>query len=395
MKNTFLLLTLLAFSCTLTPEENIVEDILSPAKTNSSEPSFFKISDSQVGISWVESIDDTAILKYAIYEDRNWSDPKIVTQGDDWFVNWADFPGIVVSSRSNWLAWFLQQSDTATYAYDVMITQSIDKGNSWSTPKKLHNDSTLTEHGFVSVVPADDGFRMIWLDGRNTGGGHGHGGGGAMSLRSAYVDFGGVISDRSLLDDRICDCCQTSLVSWEGENFTAFYRDRSGEEIRDIGYVKLNDNGTQTKPKIIHPDEWHIAGCPVNGPRAATINDKLGVTWYTMGTDEQAKVLFATSDDGGETYSTPLLIDQGSLGRVDILATNGVFYISYLDKLENGSEIKIAEIRDNKIIATHKIVQVSSSRKTGFPRMALLHDGILIAYTDIEIDKMSLKFLSF
>ena len=58
--------------------------------------------------------------------------------------------------------------DTA-YSYDVRVAWSRDAGETWSDPITPHDDGTLTEHGFVSMVPErGDQVSLVWLDGRET-----------------------------------------------------------------------------------------------------------------------------------------------------------------------------------------------------------------------------------
>ena len=90
-----------------------------------------------------------------------------------------------------------------------------------------------------------------------------------------------------------------------------------------------------------------------------------------------------------------ILIDTGNLGRVDILERKGSYYVSYIDEENNGASIKLAEINNREIVHTYMIAGVSTSRKTGFPRMINISDGILIAYTNadteaIEVQKLKL-----
>jgi len=390
MKNTIIILALVIVSCTAENETN-VEDVVSPANLTSEEPAFFQISESKLGLSWMEKEGDKSLLKYATYEDSKWSASSTIASGNDWFVNWADFPG-VVANDTHWLAWFLQKSDTATFAYDVMITQSNDNGISWSAPFKLHNDSTHTEHGFVSAVATKKGFQLIWLDGRNTGGAA-HGAG-AMSIRSAHVDFEGVISNRKLLDDRTCDCCQTSLANTGDDAFIALYRDRSIREIRDIAFVNFNKEQIQSSPKIINPDNWKIAGCPVNGPRVVSNGNNTGVAWFTM-SDTLSNVLFSSSLDGGITFSEPIVVETGTIGRVDVLVNKNDFYVSYIDETTNGTVLKIAKINNNELVNTYSISPIISARKTGFPRMAQIKNGLFMAYTGARSNKLELKSVHF
>lgn len=391
MKYLFISIVLVVFSCSSSQKKEREEwkDIISPAEINSEEQRFFRTSAGEVGLTWLEKDNGVVMLKYAVLKNTTWTAPKLLVSGNEILANWADFPGIQTNGK-HWLAWFLQMNNPHTFAYDVMIMQSSDEGNTWSAPQKLHNDSTRTEHGFVSAVPSINGFQLMWLDGRLATEESP-----IFTVRSAHVSFEREISNRSILDDNACTCCQTSMLNIGDDTFIAMYRNRTDEEVRDIATVTYTNSGIQNKPQIVYADGWHIAGCPVNGPRSIINGDEIGLVWFTMGTKGVATVKFATSADKGKTYSSPILIDEGNIGRVDILAFDGAYYISYMDDTALGTEIKIAKIQNSKIVDIYSISNVSSSRKTGFPRMALdeKRGGVYVTYTDVGKKQVVLKYL--
>jgi BNR repeat protein len=395
MKYLFIILTAISFSCSAPQEQkeskNEELNLVNPAGENSEEATFFTTQDGDVGLSWLEKKDTSATLKFSIFENGNWTVPKELVSGTDVLTNWADFPGIQTNG-ANWVAWFLQMNNPDTFAYDVMVMQSSDEGDTWTEPKRLHSDSTLTEHGFVSAVVAQNGFQLMWLDGRLATEDSP-----IFTVRSAHLDFNGTISNRNILDDNTCTCCQTSMLNTGDDNFIAMYRNRTNDEIRDIATVSYNNLGEVNQPQIVHDDAWHIPGCPVNGPRSVLNGDEIGIAWFTMATEGVATIKFSTSDDKGKTYGTPLLIDENNKGRVDVLANKGAYYLSFMDDSDEGAEIKIVKIETNKILQTYSIANVSASRKTGFPRMALAENGmgIFVVYTDEETNKVALKHLTF
>lgn len=392
MKYLLIFITAFSFSCSTSEKEGLVlvEDVYSPAGINSEEPTFFNTNNG-TGLTWLEKNGEEVAFMYSVYKNSNWTETKTLVSGEKVLANWADFPGIATNGN-NWVAWYLQINNPDFFAYDVIVMQSADNGSTWKLPQKLHSDSTLTEHGFISAVPADNGFQIIWLDGRLATEESS-----IFTLRSAHIDFEGNISNRSILDDDTCTCCQTTMLNTGKDNFIALYRARTEEEIRDIAAVNYNNLGKLDRPQIIYADEWNIAGCPVNGPRSIMNGEELGVVWFTMGKDGVAKVQFSASTDNGQSYSEPLIIDEKNLGRVDLLAFNGAYYISYMDEVKAGTEIVIAKVQDNKIIDTYTIAQVSNSRKTGFARMALAENGagIYITYTNVESNNIAIKFLRF
>ncbi len=391
MKYLLLCIMALSLACGAPQKEETVKnkEILSPAGVNSEDPVYFTTQEGNMGLSWLEKNGKEATFKFSVYKNSNWTEPKTLVSGESVLTNWADFPGIQTNG-ANWVAWFLQMNNPDTFAYDVMVMQSSDNGKSWSTPKRIHSDSTITEHGFVSAVPAKNGFQVMWLDGRLATSESP-----IFTVRAAHLNFNGDTSNRVILDDNTCTCCQTSMLNTGDDNFIALYRDRTDEEIRDIAGVNFNNEGGLEEPQIVFNDEWHISGCPVNGPRSVMNGTELGVVWFTMGKDGVAKVKFVTSTDGGKTYSKSVIIDEKNLGRVDVLSNNESYFISYIDQAETGGEIKVVEVKDRKIVNTFLVTNVSSSRKTGFPRMALTStgDGIYVAYTDVDSKKVVMKYL--
>ena len=157
------------------------------------------------------------------------------------------------------------------------------------------------------------------------------------------------------------------------------YRDRSSDEIRDMSIVRWVGN-QWTEPKSIHPDNWKIAGCPVNGPRVVALNNSLAIAWFSMPEGEaQINVIF--SDDGGATFGKPIRIDEGkAIGRVDIvLLEDGNAMVSWME----GPSIKVVEVKssgEKEVSLT--IASSSDSRSSGFPQMTKSKDRLLFAWTD-------------
>ncbi|PCI07745.1 MAG: hypothetical protein COB73_07835 [Flavobacteriaceae bacterium] len=361
----------------------IVEEIKSPTLGKSMQPYLFS-DGKEVLMSWTQKINDSiTTLNYAVLKDKAWSEPTEISKGDNWFVNWADFPAIAKNDK-NILSHFLQKSDPATFAYDVKIKQSNDSGKNWSSDKKLHQDSTLTEHGFVTMIPyKEDSFFITWLDGRNTMGG-GHGGGSnpnaAMNVRGAVVLKNGDVIDDTLVDGRTCDCCQTSAAITQNGPIIV-YRDRSENEIRDIYISRLVD-GNWTNPKAIYNDNWEIKGCPVNGPKAAALENTLAIAWFTAA-NNIPKVNLVFSDDNGENFSTPIQIDDGNpVGRVDVaLLDKNTALVSWMETTETGADIKMIKVgKDGTKSESFIINSISESRSSGFPQFEILNDEIIAAW---------------
>lgn len=389
------ILVIVFSSCSPTGEKTAkgmsLETLPSPAGENASLPYLVTGEDGNVYFSWVEKKDSNWVeLKYAILKGDSWSEPQLIAKGNDWFVNWADYPMLAVDNEGNMISNFLAKSSSGTYSYDVNIVYK-PSGGEWSDPIIPHTDGTPTEHGFVTMLPQNDSkFLLSWLDGRNTGGGDhgsddGHGAGGAMTIRTALLDMQGNLTKESELDNRVCDCCQTGGTMTTSGPVIA-YRDRSEDEIRDISFVKLV-NQEWSEPQTVNTDNWEIAGCPVNGPRLTSNGGMTAIAWFSAA-DGEAKVKMAFSGDL-ESFSEPILVDDTSpLGRVDIILLDPeTAMVSWLDN-EGVPAIKYRTIKSDGTTGQPMILsETSESRGSGFPQMTIQDGKVYFAWTSSDKEK--------
>lgn len=362
-----------------------VRAIETPAGERSAEPFVTVDSSGGVLLTWLQRGEGSAAtLWLARRNAASWSAPAKIVESDALFVNWADFPSVASDASGVLLAHWLQKSGSGTYAYDVRLASSRD-GATWSTPIVAHDDGTATEHGFVSMLPHPDGrrFAVVWLDGREMKeGDHGHGDG-SMTMRYAVVDPATMkLSDEALLDDRTCECCQTSMAMTTSGPVVA-YRDRSEREVRDIAIVRWTGKGW-SEPTIAHADGWEINGCPVNGPQIAADGNRVAVAWFTAAGNEP-RVQVAFSEDGGSTFAPPLRVDDGKAeGRVDVLLhDSGAAVVSWLEDAGKSAVVRARVIaRDGSRSDTIEVGRTESSRSSGVPRIA--SDGRVVYITWTE-----------
>ncbi len=357
-----------------------LQELNSPAAAMSEEPNLFVGGDGRMYLNWVE-IDTTghAELKFSVYEKGVWQAPRQIAEGNDWFVNWADYPAMAVDAKGNMVASYLAKSSPATYAYGVWVTASHDGGKTWSDAIKLHDDTTHTEHGFVSMIAQpDSGFLAIWLDGRQTAAK------GPMNVRAAFLSPNLTKTGETVLDDRVCDCCQTT-VAWTKAGPVALFRDRSETELRDMAIARF-EQGRWSSSRIIHNDNWTINGCPVNGPRSDALDSLLAVAWFTMA-DGKAAVKCIASRDAGKTFGAPILLAEGQImGRVDIVLLDADHAVgSWMEMAEEKALIKAAKIDLNTFSVDEMAISSTSSlRDSGFPQICLWQSELYFAWTDVS-----------
>jgi hypothetical protein len=188
-------------------------------------------------------------------------------------------------------------------------------------------------------------------------------------------------STKTVLDTRVCDCCQTS-AAMTSRGPVVVYRDRSEAEIRDIMILRQVE-GDWTTPRAVYDDNWEINACPVNGPAVAAEGEHVAVAWFT-GARDTAKVQLAFSTDAGSTFGAPIRIDEGiPAGRVGLQWLDGAVLVSWLERgAADTAFVKVLRVMQNGTMEDPITVSNSSgTRSSGFPRMTRLADGVLLAWT--------------
>jgi hypothetical protein len=353
-----------------------------PAPAASAEPNLH-VSGDRLYLSWLLHGESHHSFQYAVLEDGDWSRVYTIAEGDSFFANWADVPSLVQLDDGSLLAHWLWKSGGDTYAYDVMVSRATN-GIDWQPAIRPHRDGTQTEHGFVSLIPtAGAGAMAVWLDGRDYAGkGHEEA---EMQLMCASLEPHGVTPE-SPIDPRVCDCCPTASVRTASGALLA-YRDRSPDEIRDI-YLLRHENGAWSEPYPLSNDGWQIAGCPVNGPALDSDGQRVVAAWFTLGSDQQASVRVAFSEDAGRTFTSPVRVDDGEpLGRTDaVLLPGGDALVAWLESpADSTTTIRARRVHpDGQMDESFVVTVTSADRASGFPRLVRAGESLYFAWTQID-----------
>jgi hypothetical protein len=381
--NAALLALLFALSISITSYaagQDQLTRLPSPAPANSSLSRVVADESGEIYLSWVSQDAEQATLAFARLTSEGWDAAQVISEGRNWFVNWADFPVLSVDS-SGMVAHWLQMSATGTYDYDIRARFYAQDKATWTEARTIHTDGISAEHGFVSMLPLNDGTTLIsWLDGRETVHSEPPG---AMTLRAGIFDKSGANVSEWELDHRVCDCCQTSSAMTENGPIIV-YRDRSQQEVRDIYATRLVD-GAWTLPQAIHNDNWQIAGCPVNGPSVAAMNKRVAVAWFNA-KDDVPKIQLVLSTDSGLSFSEPIVVESPNTnGRVDTtILDSGNIIVSWMDTV---GEAKIMLSRydiNGELLSTTEVAGSSPSRRSGFPIIEAVGNSVYVTWTDID-----------
>jgi hypothetical protein len=210
--------------------------------------------------------------------------------------------------------------------------------------------------------------------------------------RAFEVAAAGAPPASSVLDGRVCECCQTDAAMTE-DGPVVVYRDRSDDEVRDISIVRSTANGWSA-PMTVFEDGWRIAGCPVNGPAVAASGDRVVVAWFT-GAGDRPAVKAAVSNDGGITFAPPnLLDDEAPIGRVDVAITGDFAWTTWLGRSEDGAALRLRSVHLDRSGAhqagpVSTLAETAGARSSGFPRLLALDRGrLLVTWVDTHGEQL-------
>ena len=362
-----------------------------PAGAESSGPRITQGMDDGVVLSWMEPDETGTTLKFSVLSNGQWQPAQTVVSGIHMFVNWADLPSVAPLQDQHLIAHWLQKMPGGTYAYDVVTAQSIDNGRNWSESFSPHTDGTPTEHGFVSIFNHNDRAGMVWLDGRKTINEATHDPvASGMTLRAAFVDSDNGLHGEQLVDELICDCCQTD-VAVAASGPVAVYRDRTSDEIRNI-FVSRFVGGEWQAGQALANENWHIAGCPVNGPAIAARDDLVVVAWFSAANGLPV-VRLSVSNNSGESFADAVEIATGStLGRVGIaLLDDDAVAVSWLRAGDQPlNDVRVRRVSVDGVTGPVRTVS-STAAPYSVPQMANDGSHLVFAWTEIHDDVRRVK----
>ncbi len=372
---------LLSFAVAQAAEVVSAEEIASPAGQNVAGTSLVTAPDGTLWLSWVEApapiVPKTAAsgehhhgeaatapkaantLRFATLAPgaKAWSAAGTIVTGHDVTTSSMDFPQLAVDTNGRALAVWTDGKGGAAWS------ESRDRGATWSEPKPWTTARKGVEK-FALVALADGRILAAWLDARGQTPQH--------KFQALYARVVGQAGPDVLVDDSVCDCCQTTLTAFLDGGALLAYRGRTAEEVRDIRTARFRGREWD-EPRPLNNDDWRINACPMNGPQLASDGGRVAAAWFTAA-ENAPRVLASYSPDAGTRFLMPLQIDQGKpTGQVDtLLLHDGAMLVTWL-----AADGSLWLRRVNPEFTTDEPFQLAAGdhgRVKGFPRTALVRD---------------------
>lgn len=195
----------------------------------------------------------------------------------------------------------------------VLISHSND-GNSFAEPVPI-TPNTESQRFEAIALDADGTVFATWLDKRNR-----------VQVQQSdqkYIgaglffavskDAGASYSDARMIKDNTCECCRVGLAFDGPGRPVVVFRNIFEDSMRDHAIVAFSDLDTPGEVHRVSQDDWQIAACPHQGPSLSISNGVYHLVWSTNGRVRKG-LFYASSRDGGRTFSEPLPIGQADRG---------------------------------------------------------------------------------
>jgi len=343
-------------------------EIKNPAGDDSFSPTVNAGLHGELVLSWLESPAPRMSLRYSVLQGRAWGPVQTVVQRPN-FDTYAEAPSIVQPLQSGALLaiWAEKKKEADQQGNYLLAAVSSDQGKSWTAPRRIHTDASISEHSFSSVVPDEGGgATLIWLDARDYRAEK------RYRLMSAVVSSTGQISGETTIDPDVCTCCPTSLTRTT-KGLIAVYRGHNADQIRDtMSARKIGD--TWDKPSRVNAEDWKINGCPVNGPTVNARNNEAAVVWFTA-KDDKPLVENSFSTDSGETFGAAHLLDSPKDGSHPVghltaaLLPDGNQLVVWIRQAADGAQLVAQEISRDGTTGELQVVAKGTARSIGYPHL--------------------------
>jgi len=365
-----------------------------------SNPQFLEMSDGDILLWWVQKNAQTNEneVAYATSADQgeSFSKHKIIPvssganeangEGPPRMAVKPDGTMILVYNKPNPMPEF-------RFAGDVLFTQSLDGGATWSEPKPIHTDGIRESgQGFTVLETLSNGeVAALWLDGRH-------------KTESSAIYMAITEGDKGFGKDRkigayTCQCCKNSMIMDNDGNLHVAYRGLKNG-IRDIMYFYSSDLGkTFSEPRKISDDNWQLDACPHNGPDLAYTGKALHAVWYTN-TDKKG-IFFASksTETNDEGFVNKFQLSKNELAKhVKIVSLNkNTSVVLWDEKIKSVADDGMVSRLAYKVIKngqpTHGNYLTTSDVQAQNPSAITLDEKrVLVAWSENDEDGKHIRY---
>jgi hypothetical protein len=220
-----------------------------------------------------------------------------------------DHPAIAVDGRGR--IYVLYSQDDAQ-PWTAFVSVSND-GQTFTPPVPVSDRAATARHYQTKLAVSAGGRAYVfWNDERDAGG--------AQNKTNIYyttLDGSGQPGSARRLTENSCPCCRLA-VDMSGAGPVLFYRQIFGANLREHALLRPSGGG----PQQVTDDDWHMDGCPEQGPGLAMAGGRAHLVWFTQGSKRQG-IFYAHAEGGRISDPVPVGSSPGAMASHASVAAVG------------------------------------------------------------------------
>jgi len=213
---------------------------------------------------------------------------------------------------------------------EVLYSRSTDGGRSFAPPRPITTDRQSQRFEAIAL-DSDGSLSAAWLDKRNRVPARERNQdyvGAALAFSWSY-DHATSVSETRIAQNNTCECCRLGVAfAGPGRPVVAFRNVFDGT-VRDHAITTFVDRATPGPVFRVSVDDWKTDACPHQGPSLTIAPDgSYHVAWFTNGRVRRG-LFYASSTDGGRTFSPPLPFGRPGASHPNLVATQGALWLAW------------------------------------------------------------------
>jgi len=249
-------------------------------------------------------------------------------------------------------------ADTEVYKRRNLMSAYTDGGGSFSLEQTINDDEReVSRANFYAIGTAPDGkIYVSWLDGRND-----------LEAKEVFMtiseDGGRSFGENYAISALACPCCQPTINFLDGgKTIVVSYRDNGSpsadgetDNVRDHLMIHSNDGGqTFSDPVVISNDGWTFASCPHAGISIGVDSEnRIHAVWWNGGrTPDEAGIYYTYSEDRGKSFAPRQFLSDAPADKVlhteITVDQNDTVYVAWEGLKEDRSQVFLAYLSAGK-----------------------------------------------
>ncbi|HEY4275144.1 MAG TPA: sialidase family protein [Rhizomicrobium sp.] len=329
------------------------------------------------GSLWLAfDVDNKVYVTHSTDRGRNFSTPVAITPEKVHLDNGPDArSSITLDGQGRIFVSYAIFKDN-NYNAEVFFSRSTDKGRSFSAPTPLVDNTASQRFAALAVSPNGDLF-ATWLDKRGVvaAAKQGKTYAGAALGYAWSKDGGAHFTPSRIALDNTCECCRIGVGFNGPDQPVVVFRNVFGGTVRDHAILSFRDADTPGPMRRVAVDNWHLNGCPHQGPSLSiAATGAYHVVWSTQG-DARKGLFYARSTDKGVHFSEPMTLgnQDHERSRPYVTAVPGAVWIVWKEFDGENSVVNARVSHDDG--ATWSPVRTAAKTEDASDHPMLVNDG--------------------